>query len=74
MLIPDEADWINSKILYIYFNLFQVILVNDEASHYFIYLKFKLSITSKTNVKSVKFLDVTLNLNTRTYKLYNKPN
>ena len=74
MLIPDEADWMNSEILYIYFNLFQVILVNDEASHYFIYLKFKRSIRSETNVKSVNFLDVTLNLNTRTHKLYNKPN
>ena len=35
---------------------------------------FKLSLTSETNLKIVSFLDVTLNLNTGTHKLYNKPN
>ena len=36
--------------------------------------EFKLSITSETNLKIVNFLDVTLNLNTRTHEPYNKPN
>ena len=33
-----------------------------------------LSITIQTNIKVVNFLDVTFNLNTGTYQLYNKPN
>ena len=36
--------------------------------------KFKLSITSETNLKIVNFLDVTLNLNTGTHETYNKRN
>ena len=36
--------------------------------------EFKLSITSETNLKIVKSLDITLNLNTGTNETYNKPN
>ena len=36
--------------------------------------EFKLSITSETNLKIVKFLDITLNLNTGTNETYNKTN
>ena len=36
--------------------------------------KFKLSITSETNLKIVDFSDVTLSLNTATHEPYNKPN
>ena len=32
------------------------------------------SLTTEKNLKIVKFLEVTLNLNTRTHKPYNKPN
>ena len=45
----------------------------------FQYLKLNLSLTltsltTEKNLKIVKFLEVTLNLNTRTHKPYNKPN
>ena len=36
LLIPDDADWITSEILHINFNK---LLVNNEASRYFIYFK-----------------------------------
>ena len=36
--------------------------------------EFKLNITSEANLKIVNFLDVTLNSNTGTQELYNKPN
>ena len=36
--------------------------------------EFKLSIINEKNLKILNFLDVTLNLNTGTHELYNKPN
>ena len=35
--------------------------------------KLELKITNGTNIKVVDFLDMTLDLNTRTHKPYNKP-
>ena len=34
----SDADWITGEILYIYFNK-RIVLVNNDASCYFIYFK-----------------------------------
>ena len=50
---------------------------NEYKRSSFQYLKLHLNlafITSEMKLKIVNFLDVTLNLNTGTYKPYNKPN
>ena len=53
-LLPDDADWITSEILHIYFNN-KFILVNNEVSRYFIYFKIIIHILPNISPSNLKF-------------------